>query len=116
MQVARWDAPDDAVVRIVGGKPGHFRTERAAHFHAGEDAVNTVLIPPLHALQMRQDALLLAHTLFCFQYGDFVITGVSLHPPSILGSSLRQNLRGDRILTMHVAEKMHDVFGTGQQR
>ena len=116
MQIARRDTPDDAVVRIIGGKPGHPRLEGAAHFHAGEDAVDPVLIPSLHPLQMRQDALLFAHTLFCLQHGDFVVAGVSLYPSSILGSSLRQDLWGDRILTMHIAEKMHDVFGTGQQR
>src|SRR5258707_1899770 len=64
---------------------------------------------------MRQDALLLAHTFLGLQHGDFVVTGVSLYPSSILGSSLRQDLRDDRILTMHVAEKMHDVLGPGQQ-
>ena len=33
------------------------------HFHAGEDAVDTVLIASLHPSEMRQDALLLAHAL-----------------------------------------------------
>jgi S1-C subfamily serine protease len=116
MQEARRDAPDDAVVRIIGGKPGHFRAERAAHFHAREDAVDPVLIPPLHSLQMRQDALLLAHTLLCLQHGDLVVAGVAFHPSPVFQGALRQNLRGDRILAMHVPEKMHDVFGTGQQR
>ena len=50
------------------------------------------------------------------EYGNLMVAGVSLHPSAILGSSLRQDLRSDRILTMHVAEKLHNMFGTGQQR
>src|ERR1700686_5226370 len=115
VQVARRDAPNDTVIRIIGGKLGHPRLEGAAHLHAGEDAVDTVLIASLHPFQMRQDALLLAHTFFGLQHGDFMVAGVSLYPSSILRSSLRQDLRRNRILTMQVAEEMHDVFGTGEQ-
>src|ERR1700730_10132085 len=115
VQVARRDAPNDAVIRIICGKLGHPRLEGAAHLHAGEDAVDTVLIAPLHPLQMRQDALLLAHTFLGLQHGDFMVAGVSLYPSSILRRSLRQNMRCNRILTMQVAEKMHDVFGAGEQ-
>src|SRR5580704_678838 len=115
MQVARGNTPNDAVVRIIGGKLRHPRLEGAAHLHAGEDAVDTVLIAPLHPFEMSQDALLLAHTSLSLQYGDFVVAGVSLYPSSIFGSSLRQHLRRNWILTMQVAEKMHNVFGTGEQ-
>jgi hypothetical protein len=72
-----------------------------------------VLIRPLHPLEMRQDALLLAHTLFCLQHGDLVVTGVRLDPSSILRSSLRQDLRRNWILTVQLGEKMNDMFGTG---
>src|SRR6266700_4826253 len=115
MQVARGDTPNDAVARIIGGELGHPRLEGAAHLHAGEDAVDTVLIAPLHPLQMRQDALLLAHTFLGLQHGDLVVAGVSLYPSSIFRSSLGQDLRRDRILPMQVTEKMHDVFGAGEQ-
>ena len=37
-QVARGDTPNDALVRIIGGKLRHPRLECAAHFHAGKDA------------------------------------------------------------------------------
>src|SRR5207302_1034015 len=47
--------------------------------------------------------------------GDLVVTGVGFHPSPIFGSSLGQDLRGDRILTVYVAEEMHDVLGPGQQ-
>src|ERR1035441_2876108 len=73
------------------------------------------MIPPLHPLQMRPDAILLAHTLLCFQHGDFVVAGVAFYPSPIFGSSLRQDLRGDRILTVHVAEKIYAVFGASLQ-
>ena len=38
-----------------------------------------------------------------------MVVGVSHYPSSILGSSFRQHLRRNWILTMH------DVFGTGQE-
>jgi hypothetical protein len=45
-----------------------------------------------------------------------VVTGVSLDPSPIFRSPLRQDLWGDRIFTVPVAEEMHDVLGPGQQR
>lgn len=114
MQEAGRDAPDDAVIRILGGKLGHLRGERAAHFHAREDAVNPVLIPPLHPLEVWPDAILLAHSLLRLQDGDFVVAGVAFHPPPVFRGALGQHLRCNRILPMHVAEEMHDVFGPGQ--
>ena len=50
MQVARGDTSDDAVVRIIGRIWGQLRGKGAAHFHAGEDAINAMLISPFHAL------------------------------------------------------------------
>src|SRR5438552_13264309 len=65
---------------------------------------------------MRLDAILLAHTFLCFQHGDSVVAGVAFHPSPIFGSPLGQDLRGDGILAMHVAEEIYDVFGARQQR
>src|SRR5512132_1977874 len=65
---------------------------------------------------MRPDAILFAHAFFRLQDWDLVVAGIAFYPSPIFGSSLRQDLRGDRILTVHVAEEMHDVCGTGQQR
>jgi hypothetical protein len=65
---------------------------------------------------MRSDGILLAHALLRFQQGDFVATGASLDPSPIFRSALRQDLWGDRILIVYVAEEMHDVLGPGQQR
>ena len=59
--------PNDAVVQVVCGKPGHLRSERAVHYPTRDDAVGAVLIPPLHPLQMRTNNVLLAHALLRFQ-------------------------------------------------
>src|ERR1700682_412181 len=83
MQEAGWDAPDNAVVRVIGGKPRHLRTKRAAHLHASEDAVDPVLIPALHALQMRADTVLLAHAFFGLHNGDLVIARIAFYPSPI---------------------------------
>src|SRR4029077_20489648 len=74
-----------------------------------------VLIPPLHALQERPDGLLLAQPFLGFQHRYFVIASVALYPSPIFQRALCQNFRRDRIQPVHVAEKMYDVFGSGQQ-
>ena len=56
--------PDDAVVGILGGKLGHLRSERAAHFHARENEVDAVWIAALHALEKGPGAILFAYALF----------------------------------------------------
>jgi len=45
-----------------------------------------------------------------------MVAGESFHPTLILLGSLGQNLLGDGINPMHVAEEMHDVLGPRQQR
>src|SRR5437660_4078530 len=66
-------------------------------------------------MQMRPDRVLLAHALLRFQHRDFVVAGVALHPSAVFQGALGQNLRGDWILAMHVAEEMHHMLGPGQQ-
>src|SRR5208337_5393090 len=101
-------AANDAIVRIVGWILGHLGAERAPHFHAGEDGVDSVLIPPFHPLQIRPDAILFALTFLRLQDGDFVVAGVAFYPSPVFQGTLCQNLWGDRILPMHVAEKIDD--------
>src|SRR3979411_1655285 len=72
-------------------------------------------MPPLHPLQMRSDVIFLAHALLRFQHRDFVVASVAFHPPSVFQGSLGQDLRGDRILTVHVAEKVNNMLGPRQQ-
>jgi len=81
-----------------------------------KDAVDSVLIAPLHTLQMRPDGILLAHALFRLQDGDFVVAGVAFDPSPVFQGAFRQDLRGDGIQPVQVAEEMDDVFGTGQPR
>ena len=71
---------------------------------------------PFQALPVRPDGIFLAHALFRFPDGDFVIAGVAFHPSPVFQGAFRQDLRGDGKQPMHVAEEMDDVFGTGQQR
>src|SRR6202165_5008755 len=108
--------PDDAVCRVIGGVLWHRRFERAAHFHAPEDAEDPILIPPLHPLQVGPDGFLFADPLLWIQHRDLVVSSVAFHPSPVLRRALCQDLRRDRIYPVHVAEKMHDVFGPGQQR
>src|SRR6266540_4866057 len=109
MQVAGWDAPDDAVIRIIGGKLGHRGAKCAAHLHARNDEVDPVLIPTLHALEMCSNVVFLTRTLLRAFHGDLVIAGVGLHPASIFRGTLSQDLWGDGILPMHIAEKMDNL-------
>jgi hypothetical protein len=81
----------------------------------GEDAVDPVLIAPLHGLPIRPDEIFLAHALFGLQDGDFVIAGVAFHPSPVFQGAFGQNLWRDGIQPVDVAEEMDDVFGTGQQ-
>src|SRR6202165_4836566 len=108
--------PDDAVCRVIGGVLWHRRFERAAHFHAPEDAEDPILIPPLHPLQVGPDGFLFADPLLWIQHRDLVVSSVAFHPSPVLRRALCQDLRRDRIYPVHVAEKMRDVFGPGQQR
>jgi hypothetical protein len=85
------------------------------NFHAREDAVHPVLIPPLHSVQMRPDGIFLTHALLRLQYRDFVVASVAFHPSPVLQGPPGQDLRGDRILTVHVAEKIDDMLGPRQQ-
>jgi len=90
--------------------------KRAAHFHAREDAVNPVLIPPLHPLQKRPNMVLHVHAFSPFLHRHLVVAGVAFYPSPVFQGAFRQDLRRDGILAVHVAEEMDDVFGTGQQR
>ena len=45
-----------------------------------------------------------------------MVVGVAFHPSPVFQCALCQDVGSDRILTMHVAEKMYDVFGPGRQR
>jgi hypothetical protein len=74
-----------------------------------------VLIAPLHALQVGPDGIFFFHALLCLQDGDFVVAGVPFHPSPVFQGAFGQDLRGNGIEAVHVAEEMDDVFGTGQQ-
>jgi hypothetical protein len=41
---------------------------------------------------------------------------VRFYPPPIFRGALRQDLRSDRIQSVHVAKEIHDVLGSGEQR
>ena len=74
-----------------------------------------MLIPALHALQMRADTVLLAHAFFGLHNGDLVVARIAFHPSPIFGGALRQDLRSDGIQSVYVAKEMHDVLGPGEQ-
>src|SRR5260370_31903709 len=78
--------------------------------------VRRVLSPPFHPLQMGSDGVFFADSLLCLQYWNSVVVRVAFHPSPVLRRALCQDLWRDRIQSMHVAEKMHDVFGPGQKR
>src|ERR1700691_436176 len=65
---------------------------------------------------MRPDELLVAFVLLRTHNGNLVIAGVALHPSPVFRGAFGQSLRGDRIYPVHIAEEIHDVFGTTQQR
>jgi hypothetical protein len=48
--------------------------------------------------------------------GNLVIPGEGFDPLIVLGGALAQDLLGDGLNPMHVAEEMYDVFGPRQQR
>ena len=73
------------------------------------------MIPAFHVAQMRPDLVLHALAFLMLLYGNLVVAGVGLHPRPIFICSFRQDLWGDRILPMHVAEEVHDVRGPRQQ-
>ena len=74
------------------------------------------MIPAFHAAQIRPNMVLHALAFFMLLYGNLVVAGVGLDPRPIFTCPLRQDLWGDRILSMHVAEEMDDVRGPGEQR
>ncbi len=74
-----------------------------------------MVIPTLHALQMRPNVVLLAYAFFRFLQEDLVVAGIGLHPSPIFVGSLGQNLRSDRVLSLYVTEEIHNVFGPGEQ-
>src|SRR5207244_5796265 len=53
-------ASQNAVVGIVGGKPGNRRAERLALFHAFQNEVSSMLLSAFHAAQGRAYVILLA--------------------------------------------------------
>ena len=73
------------------------------------------MIAPLHAFEVGPDGIFFAHAFFRLQNGNFVIAGVAFHPPPVFQGAFGQDLRGDGIQAVHIAEEIDDVFGTGQQ-
>ncbi len=88
MQVTGGDSPDDAIVGSSVGNLGSFEWKVAAHFPAREDTVDPLLILPFHPLQVRPDAVLLAHTLLAFHIGILWLGACGL-PGSRGGRSIR---------------------------
>src|SRR4029453_13724982 len=73
-------------------------------------------MPVFHTLQMRFDAILLAHPFFGLYDRNLVVARIAFHPCPILERASGQNLRSDRIQPLHVTEEMYNVRGARQQR
>ena len=65
---------------------------------------------------MGSNDILLAHALLRLQHRDFVVASVAFHPSPILQGSLGQDLRRNRILTMHIPEEVNNMLRPRQQR
>src|SRR5260370_41109067 len=101
---------------MSGGVGGHPGVKPAALRHAGDDAVYAVLIPTLHASQIRANEVFFAHPFLRALDRDVVIASVALDPASIFRGTFGQNLGCDWILSQHVAEEIDDVGVATQQR
>ena len=66
--------------------------------------------------QAGQHVIFLANAFFGPLYGNVVITGESLDPVVVIDGALPQDLLGDGADTLHVAEKVHDVFRAREKR
>ncbi len=99
-------ASQDAVVGIVGGKPGNRGAEGLALLHAFQNEVDAVLPGPFHAAQRRTHVILLAHLRLSPFDGDTVVAGKRLHPGLILVGSSRQHFLADHRLANHVLKEM----------
>lgn len=90
--------------------------EAGPQFHAFQDEVHTKPLLAFHAVQRRANVVLLPHALLGPFDRDGLVPGESVDPPVVLVGPLAQRLFRDRIRSMDVAEKMHDVLRSGQER
>jgi len=90
-------------------------------FHALEDEVHAEALAPLHAEAVGTDVVFLLDALLLHLFvrpldGNAVVAREGFHPLLILVGPLGQNLLGDGINPMHVAEEIDDVLRPRQQR
>jgi len=113
---SRPSVSEDAVIRVPGGVLGPRGTEGAPLLQAAEDEVHPEALTTLHPGVIRADVVLLVDAFLRPLDGNVVVAGKGLDPLLVFVGPFGQGLLGDGVDPMHIAEEMHDVLGTAQQR
>ena len=79
---------EDAVVRILDGKPGNSGAERGSQFPALEDEVDSELMAALHTSQVGANVVFLADTFLGPFHGNLTFLGEGLHPAMVIIGAL----------------------------
>ncbi len=107
---------NETVGRIRCGELGRADPEAGSQFHAFQDEVHAEPLLTFHPVQRRPDVVLFADALLGPFDRNVLLSREGVDPAVVLVSPLAQRLFRDRIRPMDIAEEMHDVLRSREER
>ena len=107
---------NETVGRIRCGELGRADPEAGSQFHAFQDEVHAEPLLTFHPVQRRPDVVLFADALLGPFDRNVLLSREGVDPAVVLVSPLAQRLFRDRIRPMDIAEEMHDMLRSREER
>ena len=116
MRVSATLRRNEAVVRVRRGELGRADTEAGTQLHALQDEVHAEPLLAFHPVQRRPHVVLFPDALLGPFDRNVLLPRERVDPAVVLVGPLAQRLFRDRIRPMDIAEEMHDVLRSRQER
>jgi len=104
----------NAMVGILRGKLGNADAEGPALLHALEDKVDAIGVLLFHAMQRRQNVVLLANAFPSPFDRNFVVSGVGIHPTPVVVGALAEDFFAHHRDAQNLPEEINHLFRPGQ--
>lgn len=116
MRVAGTLRGNEAVVRVSRGELRRADAEAGPHLHALQDEVHAESLLACHPVQRRPDVVLFPDALLGPFDWDVLLARERVDPAVVFVGPLAQRLFRDRRRPMDIAEEVHDVLRSRQER
>src|SRR3974377_283876 len=100
----------DAVIAIIGGELGHYRSEGRGLFHALENKVDPEALAAFGRSEEGPYPVFLPDVLFRPFDGDAMVPGIGLDPVLVVNGSSGEHLLGDAGNAKDVSKKIDDML------